>query len=189
MPAVAGYAVDRADRQLRHPGRRGVVARAEDQRLDPRRGDRDPLDLDEAARRLDLDLDPDRRRFGRLELGRGAATTTCTCAALSTFGTITQSSARRPADDREQVVAPPGRADGVDAHRARRRRPLLPAQRARRRACASSSFFELGRDRVLEVEEDLVGGERPAAFASIFGLEPGRRGRSGAGDVVICAPA
>ena len=130
----------RADRQHRDPHRRGEVAGPEHERLERAGGgSRDPLHLGEAARRLDLHLQADALRQelrDRPDLPRRLD--------------LRDDDDVRPADaDRCEVVAPPLRAETVDADGERPERGRLAQPCARRLLLA-------GRDAVLEVDDDLV---------------------------------
>src|SRR4051794_5795564 len=136
-----------ADRQHRHAERGSEIARPEDERLEPVARGGDPLGLDEPASRLDLRLetDPVRERLGCGEHVLGGLD-------LREYDHVGTRLRRRP-----QVVLPPRRRASVDAER----------RRAAERASAQCGDREPARlllvlrcDRVLEVDDHLVGAER-----------------------------
>ena len=136
-----------SDRQDGDTERSGHVGRAEDERLEPVAGGGDPLGLDEPARRLDLSLEADsvRQQLGRsghvlggLDLGEYDHVGARLCG-------------------RAQVVLPPRRRARVDAKRGRSAERAAPQ---RGDSELTRLLLVFGSDRVLEVDHDLVGGER-----------------------------
>ncbi|NBU38934.1 MAG: hypothetical protein EBS32_12010, partial [Actinobacteria bacterium] len=103
-----------------------VVAGAEDDRLDAVAGLRDPLDVDHAARRLDLRLDAAAAGdvVGLLELVEQVVDEVDVALVLDLRQHDAVQVLAGPGDDHLEVAVAPVRRHVVDAHLARRRRPL-----------------------------------------------------------------
>ena len=148
VPLVAGIRrVDRADRELRHPRarRRSRPGRRSASRSAARR----PRSARPRRGRAATRSAPRSRSAARLRAcaraGRAPAATKCTCGgALDLRHDHAVEALAGAADDREQVVEAPRRADGVDADDARRRAPRPARAAPRRRAARVASFLQLG---------------------------------------------
>ena len=168
-----GSRARRADRELWHPERRREVAGAEDQRLRACACRRDLLDRDQAWRALDLKLEPDAAFEPEicLELGKQVIDEV-DVAALSTFGTTMQSSARPAPSTIWTMSRKHQRVDTALTRTARVGATHSCSHRALDDAGPGRVVLLERSNRVLEVEEDQSAGN-VAAFASIFWLEPG----------------
>ncbi len=135
-----------ADRQHGDAERGSEIGRPEDECFEAAAGAGDPLGFDEPACRLDLRLesDPGRKQFGRggHVLGR---------LDLGEYDHV-RVRLRRGA----QVVLPPRCRTSVDAE-CRRSGERAASQRGDRNP--ARGLLVLGRDRILEVDDHLVGGE------------------------------
>ena len=147
----------RSDRRDRDPDRRGVVAGAEDQRLHARRGGRDRLAGQQPGRVLDLRLDADPadgEPLRELDLGQQLVGHLDVAGRADLRHHDRIELRARALDDRDQVLVVVRRVGAVDAHDDRLGTEVQRVQRlddpfARR-------VLLVRRDRVLEVEEDLV---------------------------------
>ena len=183
VPLVAAVlGLGRADRELRHADARGEVSRPEDERLDPVRRLCDPLDVDESERALDLHLeaDPARQPELALELREQPVGELDVAGGLGLRQHDAVEVRARALDDVDDVAEAPAGARVVHAHHLRGREPLLVVQGIDDVLARGVVLLERG-DRVLEVEEDLVGrrAPRPSRASSCSSRE--RPGTTGGG--------
>src|SRR5437870_1451798 len=150
--------VDPADRELRRVQRRGQVAGTEDQRLGARGRRRDRPDMLNPARGLDQQLEPDPGAEAELllELLDEPRHEVDVVDALDLRYDESVDGRTRALDDRDDVFVTPRRLAPVDADRAKLAGVLARSQRVYDQV--PSGRLRTRRDRVLEVEHDLVGG-------------------------------
>ena len=141
-----------------HVDRRHEVGRAEDDRLDTRRGLRDPVDVDQPERVLDLRLDADaahRKAVRLLDLGDEQVEGHHLLGRLNLRQHDAVEVRPGPLDDGDDVVVGPVRGPVVHPYDAGLAAPVTLVERGH--DVVAGALF---RDRchgVLQVEEDLVG--------------------------------
>ena len=153
-----------------HLHRRREVGRAEDDRLQPGRGGADRLDVDQAEGGLDLRLDPDvaDRQPGRLlDLGQQEVHGHHLRGALDLGQHDLVQPGTGAADDGHDVVGGPLGRPVVDPDAEDLLAPVLVPDGGD--DLVPRALLLLGRDRVLQVEEDHVGRDARALAQHLLG--------------------